>query len=30
LSCARFAAYCFTILARRFSRSTMFVFAIAV
>src|SRR5262245_54849567 len=27
-NCARFAAYFFTILARRFSRSTMFVFAI--
>src|SRR5581483_1969051 len=30
LSCARFAAYLFTILARRFSRSTMLVFAIGV
>src|SRR5581483_8005391 len=29
LSCARRAAYFFTTLARRFSRSTMFVFAIA-
>src|SRR3954468_8755798 len=28
LRAARFAAYCFTILARRFSRSTMFVLAI--
>src|SRR5262249_39086119 len=27
-NCARLAAYFFTILARRFSRSTMFVFAI--